>query len=83
MALASSYRDVPIDDKMMVFGEVGLSGEVRAVSMAEKRVQEAAKLGFTSCMLPKVCLNKMRQTQSGIRLIGVGNVGEAIAAIRG
>ena len=82
MALASSYRDVPIDDKMMVFGEVGLSGEVRAVSMAEKRVQEAAKLGFTSCMLPRVCLNKMNQTQNGIRLIGVGNVGEAIAVIR-
>ena len=80
MALASSHRDVPIGDKMMVFGEVGLSGEVRAVSMAEKRVQEAAKLGFTSCVLPRVCLERVKPT-AGIELIGVGNVREAIELI--
>ncbi len=80
MALASSHRDVPIDDKMMVFGEVGLSGEVRAVSMAEKRVQEAAKLGFTSCVLPRVCLERVKPV-AGIELIGVGNVREAIGLI--
>ena len=81
MALASSHRDVPVDDKMMVFGEVGLSGEVRAVSMAEKRVQEAAKLGFTTCVLPRVCLNRIPKAPENLKLIGVGNVREAIDLI--
>ncbi|MCD2491807.1 DNA repair protein RadA [Lacrimispora sp. NSJ-141] len=81
MALASSHRDIPVDDNMMVFGEVGLSGEVRAVSMAEKRVQEAAKLGFTSCVLPKVCLARIQEPPVGLKLIGVGNVQEAIDLI--
>lgn len=82
MALASGAKDIPVDDKMVVFGEVGLSGEVRSVSMAEKRVQEAAKLGFTTCMLPKVCLDKMKKPVEGIRLIGVRNVREAISVLR-
>ncbi len=81
MALASSFRDVPVDDGTLVFGEVGLSGEVRAVSMAEKRVQEAAKLGFSSCILPQVCLERIRQPVKGIRLVGVRNVREAIEYI--
>lgn len=82
MALASSQRDVPVDDRMMIFGEVGLSGEVRAVSMAEKRIREAGKLGFTSCMLPRVCLDRMRERPDGIRLIGVRNVREAIQCLQ-
>ncbi len=81
MALASSHRDIPVDDNMMVFGEVGLSGEVRAVSMVEKRVQEAAKLGFTSCVLPRVCLGRIQEPPAGLKLIGVGNVQEAIDLI--
>ena len=51
-----SYKDRPVDPKMLIFGEVGLSGEVRAVSQASQRVNEAAKLGFTACVLPSVCL---------------------------
>ena len=81
MALASSFRDVPVDDKTLVFGEVGLSGEVRAVSMAEKRVKEAAKLGYSACILPRVCLERMSPVPEGIRLIGVGTVREAIEQI--
>ena len=54
MALISSYKDRPLDEKTIVFGEVGLSGEVRAVSMAEQRVHEAVKMGFTRCILPMV-----------------------------
>ena len=81
MALASSHRDVPVDDKMMVFGEVGLSGEVRAVSMAEKRVQEAAKLGFTACVLPHVCLSRLSTLPKDMKLIGVRNVREAMDLI--
>ena len=50
LALISSYKDKPIDEKTICFGEVGLSGEVRAVNMAEQRVQEAKKLGFEVCI---------------------------------
>ena len=80
MALVSSYKDKSVSSKMIIFGEVGLSGEVRAVSMAEQRVREAAKLGFESCILPEVCLNKMKRVE-GITLHGVSNVREAIALI--
>lgn len=80
MALMSSYKDRPVDSKMMVFGEVGLSGEVRAVSQADQRVSEALKLGFTSCVLPKVCMDKMKPAE-GLKLIGVSNVREAIGIL--
>ena len=77
MALISSYKDRPVEPRMIIFGEVGLSGEVRAVSQADQRVNEAAKLGFTSCMLPKVCVDKLKPVE-GLKLIGVSNVREAI-----
>lgn len=77
MALASSYRDKAIDEKLICFGEVGLSGEVRAVNMAQQRVSEAKKLGFTSCMLPKVSIPGLTDTK-GIKIIGVDNIRDAI-----
>lgn len=77
MALASSFRDRPIDEKTICFGEVGLSGEVRAVNMAQQRVSEARKLGFTACILPKVCVSGLTDTK-GIKIIGVENIQEAI-----
>ncbi len=77
MALASSFRNSCIDEKTVIFGEVGLAGEVRSVSAAEQRVREAAKLGFRRCILPKSCIGKMSSVQ-GIELIGVANVSEAI-----
>lgn len=80
MALVSSLKDRPVDEKTIVFGEVGLSGEVRAVSMAEQRVNEAVKLGFEACILPQICLDKMKK-QGKIRLIGVRNVREAIGVL--
>ncbi len=80
LALVSSMKDRPVNPKTIIFGEVGLSGEVRAVSMAEQRVNEAIKLGFDSCILPKVCLDKMKKTDK-IRLYGVSNVREAINLI--
>ena len=55
MAIASSYKNMPIDERTIVFGEVGLSGEVRAVSMPEQRIAEAKKLGFATCIIPQVC----------------------------
>ena len=81
LAVASSHKDQAIDDGMVVFGEVGLSGEVRAVSMAEQRTIEAKKLGFTSVMLPKVCMKSVEEVK-GIRLIPVDNIVEAIQQIR-
>lgn len=56
----SSYKDRPVDPGMLIFGEVGLSGEVRGVSQAAQRVAEAAKLGFTTCVLPKVNMDKIK-----------------------
>ena len=77
MALASSFRNKVVDDKTICFGEVGLSGEVRAVNMAQQRVSEAKKLGFSTCILPKVCVPGLTDTQ-GIRIVGVGSIREAI-----
>ena len=80
LALVSSLKDRPVNPKCIIFGEVGLSGEVRAVSMAEQRVREAAKLGFESCILPQVSLEKMKKVE-GMILHGVRNVREAIGLI--
>jgi len=80
LALVSSYKDRPVNPKTIIFGEVGLSGEVRAVSMAEQRVNEAMKLGFEACILPQVCLEKMKKTDK-IVLHGVSTVREAIGLI--
>ncbi len=73
IAIISSYRDQIIDDKTICFGEVGLSGEVRAVSNPEQRVSEAVKLGFKTCIMPQVSLENMKQPE-GIRLIGIKNI---------
>ncbi len=77
MALVSSFKNRSIDDKMIAFGEVGLSGEVRGVSMVQARVQEAKKLGFTSCVIPKVCMEAVKDI-TGIKVIGAGSVADAI-----
>jgi len=76
-AIASSYRNKPVDPLVLLFGEVGLTGELRAVNMADKRVMEAAKLGFTHCVLPKSNVKGM-QKPPNIRLLGVENVNELL-----
>ena len=81
LALVSSQKDIVIPQKTICFGEVGLSGEIRAVSMAAQRVQEAKKLGFDTCILPKVSLDAMERAD-GIRLIGAADLKEAIRAIK-
>lgn len=80
MAIISSFKNRPVSDSVLAFGEVGLSGEVRAVSMAQARVNEAKKLGFSACVLPKVCLEHMPPVD-GIRLIGVSSVGDVAGII--
>ena len=77
LAIVSSYKDRPIDEKTICFGEVGLSGEVRAVSMAEQRVLEAKKLGFKTCILPEVCRESLKEIK-GIGLVGVRTVKDAM-----
>ena len=81
MALASSCRDFVIPDSTMVFGEVGLSGEIRAVGMADQRVREAKKLGFETVILPEVCRSAVRNNE-GIRLVFVSQIREAIGLFR-
>lgn len=80
MAVASSFKNRPIDDKMAAFGEIGLSGEVRGVSMIEQRVQEAVKLGFTTCVIPEVCVKQVKNLQN-VKVIGVSSVQDAIDLI--
>ncbi|MCD7762321.1 MAG: DNA repair protein RadA [Lachnospiraceae bacterium] len=80
LAVASSLKDQPIDEKTIAFGEVGLSGEVRSVSMAEQRVREAKRLGFTTVILPEVC-KKQVKGMDGIELKGVRSVRDAIMKI--
>lgn len=81
MAIASSYKNRALDESTIIFGEVGLTGEVRAVSMPLQRVKEAQKLGFKTCILPSgnlEQLQKMKQDTYSIRLIGVANVAQAL-----
>lgn len=77
LALVSSYRNRPVDAHTIIFGEVGLTGEVRGVAMAEQRVKEAAKLGFTTCILPATNAANIKNLKE-MKLIGVSNVKEAI-----
>ncbi len=77
MAIVSSFKNRSIDNKMIVLGEVGLSGEVRAVGQIQARVQEAKKLGFTTCVIPFVCMDSVREI-SEIKIIGVKSVGDAM-----
>jgi len=81
LAVISSYKDQPIDEKVLAFGEVGLSGEVRAVSQAAQRVQEAKKLGFTTVILPEVCREQIGSVV-GVKLIGVRTVRDAVEIFR-
>lgn len=81
LAVISSCKDKPIDEKVLAFGEVGLSGEVRAVSQAGQRVQEARKLGFTTIILPEVCREQIGKVE-GVRLCGVRTVADAVRLVQ-
>ena len=82
MALVSGLRDIPISDTLIAFGEVGLSGELRSVPRVQARINEAARMGFTECILPKSCLKQISDTPKNIKLIGVRTLAEAISFIR-
>lgn len=77
MSIVSSYKNKPVSGDTIVFGEVGLSGEVRAVTMPEQRVAEAKKLGFKTCIIPEVSLRTVGKAD-GIEVIGVKTVNQAL-----
>ena len=79
-AVLSSYKNIAVDHNTIVFGEVGLTGEVRAVSHAAVRVNEAIKLGFTTCIMPEVCLKNLKP-DGKIKLVGIKSVSELLKAI--
>ena len=79
-AIISSYRNRTVDPDTLIFGEVGLSGEVRGVSQAQQRVKEAEKMGFTTCIMPKANLEGL-QGKFKIALIGVGNIKDVMGYI--
>lgn len=78
-AIISSYKDFPVDENTVVFGEVGLSGEVRSVNMAVQCIQEAKKLGFSRCILPRVNMNGI--DVKGIELVGVQSIRELMGKL--
>lgn len=78
MAVISSYKNKAIDDKTIVFGEVGLTGEIRAVNMAGHRVQEAYKMGFKRCILPKVNIKSDNILYNNMEIIGIDTIKDII-----
>lgn len=80
MALVSSFKNKSIDNKLIAIGEVGLSGEVRGVSMIQARIQEASKLGFKTCVIPSVCMESVKEV-AGMKVVGVKSVREAICLL--
>ncbi len=80
-AMISSFKNIIIPPDTVIFGEVGLAGEVRAVTMAEQRVKEAGKLGFKNCIIPKVNATKMKRPD-GVNVVGVNYVEELVNMFR-
>lgn len=81
LAVASNYKNFVIDAKTMILGEVGLTGEVRSISFAEKRIAEAKKLGLKRCIIPKENTRDLKEFKD-IEIIGVETVAEAIKIIK-
>jgi len=79
-AIASSFRNLPVDERTAVFGEVGLAGEVRATNQASVRVREAYAMGFKRCVMPHGNITGL-DYDDGIEVIGVRNVGDGLEAL--
>ncbi len=82
LALVSGVRDIPIPDDMVIFGEVGLSGEIRSIPRIVERVKEAIRLGFKQCVVPKSCLKQLSGLGNEINIIGVSTLSSAISVIK-
>ena len=81
LAIVSSLRNKPLPAKLVVFGEVGLAGEVRPVQRGQERLKEAAKLGFTHAIIPKA--NNPKQRVAGMEVVAVDRLEDAVAYCRG
>lgn len=79
-SIVSSYKNKPIDSKTLIFGEIGLSGELRAVSFCEKRIVEALKLGFETVVIPKDNLKEVSSI-NGIKIYSVSNINELLKLV--
>ena len=82
MALVSGMKNIAIDERLIAFGEIGLSGELRSVPRAQSRINEAARLGFTKCVIPKACMKQISSCPNSLELIGVRSLKEAVSFIR-
>lgn len=80
LSICSSFKDTPIEHDMLVLGEIGLSGEIRTISFIDRRIKEAAKLGFKKIILPKNNLKGLKK-DGVLELIPVENIGDAISAV--
>lgn len=81
LAILSNYKNKEIGSKTIAFGEVGLAGEVRAVSQIENRVAEAIKLGFEKCILPEVCAKGVEKHSKKIEIVGVKNLNDLVRVL--
>lgn len=81
-AIISCYLNKPLPEDMTFFGEVGLTGELRTVSMAQRRLYESKKMGFKRCMMPFDALGSIEKTD-GIGIVSVRNLGDVVAYIKG
>ena len=81
MAIYSSFKNKPLGAKSLVFGEVGLAGEIRPVQRGQERLREAAKLGFTRALIPAA--NKPRQAIEGIAIVAVDRIDQALQQLNG
>lgn len=79
LCLYSSIVDKPVDKKTIAIGEIGLGGEIRAVSNIIQRVREAERMGFSTCIVPKQSLPALRESGVKIRIIGVSDINQAFS----
>lgn len=82
MALVSGVRDFALPDDMVVFGEIGLSGEIRSVPRILERVREASRMGFTKCVVPKASVKQLSSLKDDIEIIGVSTLRAAISLLK-
>jgi DNA repair protein RadA/Sms len=81
MAIYSSFKNIALDSKSLVFGEIGLAGEIRPVQRGQERLREAAKLGFHRAVIPAA--NKPKQRIDGMEIVAVERINEALDHLRG
>lgn len=82
LAAYSGYYDIPISEKLIAFGEIGLGGEVRNTSNISQRISEAERLGFTECIIPKQALRNIDPTRYNMHIYGVSSLSQAFAVLK-